>query len=118
LDDFVNALALCHTIIVEDKNGTLIYNASSPDELALTNAARHFGRTFFERDENSNMLIKDKFTEEHIHYETLEVIEFTSTRKRMTVLVRTPDDRILCIVKGADSIIIPRLAKGQEKLIE
>ena len=48
----------------------------------------------------------------------LEVIEFTSNRKRMTVLVKTSDNRILCIVKGADTIIIPRLAKGQEKAIK
>jgi phospholipid-translocating ATPase len=46
LDDFIRILALCHTIIVDNKNGVLTYNASSPDELALTNAARHFGITF------------------------------------------------------------------------
>jgi magnesium-transporting ATPase (P-type) len=85
----VNALAICHTIIVEEKNNTLIYNASSPDELALTNAARHFGRTFCERDENGNLMILDKFSDQLIAYEMLEVIEFTSNRKRMTVLVKT-----------------------------
>jgi phospholipid-transporting ATPase len=42
-------------------------------------------------------------------YELLNVIEFTSTRKRMTVVVRTPDNKIVCMIKGADSIIIPRL---------
>ena len=117
LTDFVNALAICHTIIVEDKNGVLVYNASSPDELALTNAARHFGRTFCERDENSNILVRDKFTGAVVKYEVLDVIEFTSNRKRMSVTVRTPDNKILCIVKGADTTIIPRLAKGQEELV-
>tara|TARA_B110000285_G_C14998805_1_gene550304 strand:- start:253 stop:381 length:129 start_codon:yes stop_codon:yes gene_type:complete len=42
----MNILAICHTIIPEKKNGALQYNASSPDELALTNAARHFGIVF------------------------------------------------------------------------
>jgi phospholipid-translocating ATPase len=38
------------------------------------------------------------------------VIEFTSTRKRMTVIVRSlQDDTIRVMCKGADSIIIPRL---------
>ena len=30
--------SLCHTIIIDEKKG--IYNASSPDELALVNAAK------------------------------------------------------------------------------
>lgn len=36
----------------------------------------------------------------------------------MSVVVRTPDDRILCMCKGADSIIIPRLHEGQDELIQ
>jgi len=52
-------LAICHTIIVEEKEGQINYNASSPDELALTNAARHFGLVFTERDENGNIILKD-----------------------------------------------------------
>ena len=36
-------LSVCHTIIVEEKNGLPVYNASSPDELALVNAAKYFG---------------------------------------------------------------------------
>jgi phospholipid-translocating ATPase len=40
------------------------------------------------------------------------VIEFDSARKRMTVVVRTPDKQILVICKGADSIIEKRLAVG------
>jgi len=46
LKDYMNILAICHTIIIESKDGVLHYNASSPDELALTNAARHFGVVF------------------------------------------------------------------------
>jgi magnesium-transporting ATPase (P-type) len=55
-------LAICHTIIIEEKNGTLVYNASSPDELALTNAARHFGVIFKERDEDNNMVVENIYT--------------------------------------------------------
>ena len=49
-------------------------------------------------------------------FRLLNVIEFTSTRKRMTVIVRSlqgADEgaiRVMC--KGADSIILPRLKKG------
>lgn len=56
----MNILAICHTIIVDTKNGFLQYNASSPDELALTNAARHFGVEFTERDEENNVIVYNK----------------------------------------------------------
>ena len=46
-------------------------------------------------------------------YKLLNLIEFDSTRKRMTVVVRTPEDKILVICKGADSIIEKRLKPGQ-----
>lgn len=36
----------------------------------------------------------------------------------MSVIVRTPDDKILCMTKGADSIILPKLHEGQNALIE
>ena len=118
IEDFINILAICHTIITEKKNDVLNYNASSPDELALTNAARHFGVIFEERDEDNNLVIHNKLTDTNSEFSLLNVIEFTSTRKRMSVVVRTPDNRILVMTKGADSIIISKLKAGQEKLID
>jgi len=47
-----------------------------------------------------------------LKYELLNVIEFTSDRKRMSVIVRTEDGRILCMTKGADSIVAKRLASN------
>ena len=46
-----------------------------------------------------------------LKYRLLNLIEFTSSRKRMTVIVKTPEDRIRVMCKGADSIILPRLNK-------
>ena len=43
-------------------------------------------------------------------FQLLTVIEFSSDRKRMTVIVRTPDNKIKVMCKGADSIIQDRLA--------
>lgn len=96
-------------MIAEEKNGEIHYNASSPDELALTNGARYFGKVFTKRDNNNMIVIENLLNNKKELYELLNVIEFSSTRKRMTVVVRTPDNKILCITKGADSIIIPRL---------
>ena len=50
-------------------------------------------------------------------YKLHNVIEFDSTRKRMTVIVRTPENKILVICKGADSIIEKRLKPGQEEIL-
>lgn len=36
-------MSLCHSIITESKDGKILYNASSPDELALVNFARFIG---------------------------------------------------------------------------
>ena len=47
-------------------------------------------------------------------YELLNVIEFTSTRKRMSVIVKDQNNKIICMTKGADSIIVPRLRNGQD----
>lgn len=61
--DFINILAICHTIIIEKKNGIINYNASSPDELALTNAARFFGIIFDDRDDENNIIVHNKKTD-------------------------------------------------------
>ena len=66
----------------------MAYNAASPDELALVNGARHMGFAFMERDEENNMIIKS--WEGTAKYKLLNVIEFDSSRKRMSVIVRTP----------------------------
>ena len=51
---FIECLGICHTVIVEDKEvkgvRAKVYNASSPDELALVNGMRHFGFSFIDRD--------------------------------------------------------------------
>ena len=116
----MNLLAICHTIIADKSkvDGSLIYNASSPDELALTNAARYFGVTFMERDEDNNIVVFNKHTNKTSKYRLLNVLEFTSTRKRMSIIVKDEQTKkIMVLTKGADSIIIPRLKSGQEELI-
>ena len=51
-----------------------------------------------------------------LNYELLDVLEFTSERKRMSVLVRTPEGRIQLLCKGADSVVCDRLAPHQPYL--
>lgn len=63
--------------------------------------------------------MKIKMTREgdtEVKYELLSKIEFDSSRKRMSVIVRTPDNKIMLVCKGADSIIELRLRPGQKCL--
>ena len=108
---YVFALALCHTIITENSAGKLNYLASSPDELALINAAKLFGVELLERSSDSKM--KLKYNNEILTYKLLHVLEFNSDRKRMSVLIRDlKDNSIQLITKGADSHISPRLSRN------
>jgi magnesium-transporting ATPase (P-type) len=73
-------LACCHTIVIDARKGT--YNAASPDELALVNAAKQFGYEFSDRDQDDNIVITEIKTGAKHKYQLLNVCEFTSTRKR------------------------------------
>ena len=57
-------LAVNHTLQVESKfldDGNIIYNASSPDELALVNGARFLGLTYTGRDQADNNIFNISF---------------------------------------------------------
>jgi len=41
-------------------------------------------------------------------YTRLYILDFDSTRKRMSVIARDPSGRIIMITKGAESSVIPR----------
>lgn len=109
---FILCIALCHTCLPEKKaDGNIVFQAASPDELALVEAAQDLGIILVDRPAQSiKLLFKNEgeaSTEEM--YEVLDVIEFSSKRKRMSILIRMPDGRICIFSKGADSVILPRL---------
>eukprot|EP00124_Ichthyophonus_hoferi_P001420 Ihof_evm9s73 gene=Ihof_evmTU9s73 len=104
---FFHLLSLCHTVQCEEKDdGKLVYNAESPDEAALVEAAKNFGYVFRRRDK-STMVIEVHGEEEK--YEILQVLEFNSDRKRMSMILRYPDNTIHVLCKGADSVMFPLL---------
>ena len=120
------SIALCHTCLPErSESGDISFQASSPDELALVVAAQELGYLAYER--NAAKLTIKTFpngpTGEPAFedYEIMDVIEFSSKRKRMSVVVRFPDKRICVMCKGADSMIMERLrlaSLAAQKVIE
>ncbi|XP_024138862.1 phospholipid-transporting ATPase IA isoform X2 [Oryzias melastigma] len=105
--DFMSMMAICHTAVPEHIDGKIIYQAASPDEGALVRAARNLGFVFSGRTPDS-VILEMLGSEEK--YELLHVLEFTSSRKRMSVIMRTPSGKIRLYCKGADSVIYDRLA--------
>ncbi|XP_068302764.1 probable phospholipid-transporting ATPase 8 [Pyrus communis] len=116
IQKFFRVLAICHTAIpvVDKASGEITYEAESPDEAAFVIAARELGFEFFERTQTSISLHELDFESGRKvdrEYELLHVLEFSSSRKRMSVIVRSPENKLLLLCKGADSAILERLAK-------
>ncbi|KAG1879890.1 Ca-transporting ATPase [Suillus subluteus] len=108
--EFMALLAVCHTVIPEVRDGKTHYQASSPDEAALVAGAEMLGYQFHTRKPRSVFLSINNTPAE---YEILNVCEFNSTRKRMSTIVRTSSGSIKLFCKGADTVILERLAKAQ-----
>jgi phospholipid-translocating ATPase len=121
---FFLLLTVCHTVLIdrpvdaeeEDfvkkhddfKPHNLLFKAQSPDEAALVSAARDLGFVFLGRDKDfifvSNLGDIETIT-------VLNVLEFSSDRKRMSTIVRRQNGDIVLMCKGADNIIFERLSQ-------
>jgi phospholipid-translocating ATPase len=116
---FFRALAICHSVLADrpdPKDAFRVeYKAESPDEAALVAAARDAGFPFVGRTKDS---IDIEVFGQHERYTPLKMLEFNSTRKRMSVVVRCPDGKIVLYCKGADSIIYQRLAKDHDEKLK
>ncbi|KAF9469392.1 hypothetical protein BDZ94DRAFT_1244343 [Collybia nuda] len=120
LNGFFTVLALCHTVLtaVDPETGALEYKAQSPDEAALVQAAADVGFVFRGRD-SEVLMLQTPFADEVERYELLNILEFTSARKRMSVVLRKldgQDGRLFLLSKGADNVIFERLKAGGEEL--
>ena len=95
-----------------------VYGASSPDDVAITLAAKHVGFYFTGRTKESLVMQvagPDGVSVRDVHVPLLATLEFTSTRKRMSVLIRDQEtNRVRLIMKGADSVVLARLGTGLE----
>ncbi|KAK4252586.1 hypothetical protein QN277_014566 [Acacia crassicarpa] len=117
IQNFLRLLAVCHTAVpeVNEETGNVSYEAESPDEAAFVIAARELGFEFYERTQTAILIRefnpKSKMKEER-SYKLLNIIEFSSARKRMSVIVRDEEGKLLLLSKGADSVMFERLRKN------
>nr|XP_020456646.1 phospholipid-transporting ATPase IC [Monopterus albus] len=109
--EFFKLLSLCHTVMVEHKEGDLVYQAASPDEGALVTAARNFGYVFLSRTQDTITIWE---MDQEATYEMLALLDFNSDRKRMSIILKFPDGRIRLYCKGADTVIYERLSPSSK----
>uniref|UniRef100_A0A8C9SHL6 Phospholipid-transporting ATPase n=1 Tax=Scleropages formosus TaxID=113540 RepID=A0A8C9SHL6_SCLFO len=113
--EFFRLLSLCHTVMSEEKSeGELVYKAQSPDEGALVTAARNFGFVFRSRTPNT---ITVQELGRPVTYSLLAILDFNNIRKRMSVVVRSPEGKIRLYCKGADTLLFERLHPCNQDLM-
>ncbi len=120
--DLMEAMAVCHTVMIEgtsrsslsdirltSSTANIQYQASSPDELAIVKGCSLNGFRFIERQVGGLVL---KVSEDIRRFEVLHCVEFSSERKRMTLVARI-SEQVYVFCKGADDIIFSRLSKSE-----
>ncbi|KAF8726933.1 hypothetical protein HU200_019419 [Digitaria exilis] len=118
IEMFFRLLAVCHTCIpeVDEESGKISYEAESPDEAAFVVAARELGFTFYQRTQTAVFLHEfDRMSGKQVDrsYKILNVLEFNSARKRMSVIVKNEEGKTFLFSKGADSVMFERLSGSQ-----
>uniref|UniRef100_H2Y5D8 Phospholipid-transporting ATPase n=1 Tax=Ciona savignyi TaxID=51511 RepID=H2Y5D8_CIOSA len=108
----VKALAICHNVTPvyecdSDSSPQLeskVYQASSPDEIALVKWTELVGLTLYKRDLNSMQLMLPN--QEVANYSMLQIFPFTSESKRMGIIVKEESSgEIIFYMKGADTVM-------------
>lgn len=125
---FMLALSLCHSVLVEPHKSDpsrLELQAQSPDEAALVATARDMGYSFVGKT-LKGLIIEIQGVQKE--FQILNILEFNSSRKRMSSIVKIPganpedEPKALLICKGADSVIYSRLKRtggaNDETLLE
>ncbi|KAI6103016.1 hypothetical protein F5141DRAFT_1134500 [Pisolithus sp. B1] len=117
LRDVVLSLALCHNVTpVTNDDGSLTYQASSPDEVAIVKWTESVGLTLVFRD-RTRMEVQTP-TGTRLSYDILELFPFTSESKRMGIVVREAQSgELLFLQKGAD-VVMARIVQRNDWLEE
>ena len=84
--------------------GEFVYQAASPDEKALVEACQRLKVIY--TGEISSIAHVSVLGEEQ-DWKILQILDFDSDRRRMSVIVQTPDNCIRLLCKGADSSVLP-----------
>ncbi|KAF8723214.1 hypothetical protein AX14_009392 [Amanita brunnescens Koide BX004] len=115
--DVVQSLALCHNVTpVTNDDGSVTYQASSPDEVAIVTWTQSVGLTLVFRDRTC-IELQDP-TGSRIKFDVLDIFPFTSESKRMGIVVRDiQTGEITFLQKGAD-VVMAKIVQRNDWLEE
>jgi len=109
--DLILTLAICHNVTPtyenedDEINGTVTYQAASPDEIAIVKFTELAGLKLHRRDRHSISLLH-LATNQVLTFEILYNFPFNSDTKRMGIVVKDVNrDNIWFMEKGADSVM-------------
>ena len=111
IHEFWKALACAHECVCSDSNGKIEYNGVSPDDVELVKTAASQGYSLLKSPSNIRKILIGNVTHE---YEILNILNFSSERKRMSIVLREGNN-IKVYTKGADCEIKKRLSKNSSK---
>ncbi|BFU24442.1 phospholipid-transporting P-type ATPase, putative [Entamoeba histolytica HM-3:IMSS] len=113
--DFLYCLSLCNSCTIEHSDsGDYNYSSFSPDEETLCDASKKNGVIL---KEHTQEYISLDVLGEHQQFKLICQIEFTSSRKRMSVLVER-DGLYILYCKGADNVITQLLDDSSKELVK
>jgi phospholipid-translocating ATPase len=114
------SLVLCNNVQpCVDNHGKRFLQSSSPDEIALVEFAEKMG-FFMENRDREMLYVKEPTTGEELNqYKILDSFPFSSSRKRMGIILRImKTNKIIYLLKGADTVIKERVDKNGEMVVE
>lgn len=107
LNQILACIAICHNVIITADG----FSSESPDEEALVTTASELNSKFVSRVPDESISIE---LDGHLSkFQLLNMIDFDSDRKRMSVIVKAPNGQIIMYTKGADTIMF-NLVSPQE----
>uniref|UniRef100_A0A6B2KYB5 Phospholipid-transporting ATPase n=1 Tax=Arcella intermedia TaxID=1963864 RepID=A0A6B2KYB5_9EUKA len=99
---FLYAISLAHSCQIIESHDKKMVKSPSPDEEALCSAAEESG--FILKKRTPKQITLEVFGQMEV-FEILLEMPFTPERRRMFVIVKGPDDKIVLYTKGADTAI-------------
>jgi len=116
LRDLITALCVCHNVTPVIEDGNKVYQASSPDEVALVQIAESIKMKLLSRTQTKMTIENAAGVQEN--YKILANFPFTSESKRMGIILKHEEtNRIIFYLKGADAIMKQKLPEYQRGFV-
>jgi phospholipid-translocating ATPase len=114
--DTITALGLCHNVTPVEEDGVTVFQAASPDEVALVKFSNSLSLRLTQRSQLRMQLMNAAGKEED--YAILANFPFSSETKRMGILIKhLESNRLIFYLKGAEVIMEHKVQKDSRPFL-